>query len=229
MNSRIDSLDAVRGLAVFAMIVFHAAWDLSAFWPHPILQIGKPWWVIGGSVIGGTFLFIAGISASLTPHDSVKLRKRGAKVLAVGIVVSVGSFFFMAQRPIYFGILHCIGVSIILVSFFLREPSRVAWMIVLVFVLGVATEFVQGGGPWLAWAGITYFGFASSDYFPLFPWSGVLFLGWFAGPQWVKRVAGVRGRFGILRFMGRHSLLIYLVHQPILIGIIRVAASVPVP
>jgi len=140
----------------------------------------------------------------------------------------VATYFFIGRGFVIFGILHLIGVSIILTYPFLRWhrwTSLAAGLVVI--ALGVYVDRLVVTFPWLIWLGVKQIGLYMVDFYPVLPWFGISLFGVFAGhtlypegqrrfglPDW-SDVWAVRG----LRFLGRHSLLIYLVHQPVLIAI----------
>lgn len=206
------------------MVFYHLIWDIHAFWPVPYFQFPLKVWLFGGGLIGGSFLFISGLAAGLTFRSGSreKILKGGLKIFAVALLVFAVSIFALPGSPIYFGILHCIGASLILASFLAGRPKATLIAFLLAMAIGWATEFIPGRSPWVAWLGMTYPGFDTADYFPLFPWGGVLWGGLFlsgAFGGWAARLP--QNPPHTLVFLGRQSLLIYLLHQPILVGTVN--------
>ena len=153
---------------------------------------------------------------------------RGAKIFGWGMVITAVTYLALGSGFIVFGILHLLGLSTVLAYPFLR--SRWAGLVggIVVIVLGVYLNQQLSASPWLIWLGVRQLGRHMVDYYPIFPWFGPALLGVFAGltlypggaPRFtlpdLSGAAPVRG----LSFLGRHSLVIYLVHQPIRLAIL---------
>jgi uncharacterized membrane protein len=159
---------------------------------------------------------------------------RGLKVIGLGMILTVGSFIFMPETPVYFGVLHCIGLSIILTIPFLKYRNyNFLFAFLLIFTgwqIGQINfqnpniiQFIIGMHPEKLWL-------ITVDYFPLLPWFGITLLGLFIGDCLYcedKRRFRMPDLSGyapakLFSWIGRHSLGIYLIHQPILAGIISV-------
>jgi uncharacterized membrane protein len=234
---RFWEVDLVRGIAVVLMIFYHFVFDLRYFGALSGTMLVGPWQFFARS-IGSTFIFLLGVSLTLR-HNRLKpkldegqiLRKyllRGAKLIGWGMVITVVTYFLVGRGYVVFGILHLLGLSTILAYPFLR--SRWASLVagILVIGLGFYVRSVISLSPWLLWLGVRQLGRYMVDYYPLIPWLGVALLGVFAGhslypggsPRFtlpnLSQTAPIRG----LAFLGRHSLVIYLVHQPIMLGIL---------
>ena len=146
------------------------------------------------------------------------------------MVVTVVTYFIIGYGFVVFGILHLLGLATILAYPFLR--SRRASLVAGIIVIGVGIYIARIllPSPWLLWLGVRQLGRYMVDYYPIFPWFGIALLGVFAGltlyPGGTRSFAlpdlsqktPIRG----LTFLGRHSLLIYLIHQPILLAILFV-------
>jgi uncharacterized membrane protein len=181
-----------------------------------------------------------GVSLTLSHHRAKqqagqsmlfkKYLRRGGQIFGLGLAITVVTYFsFRGHNFVIFGILHLLGLSIILAYPFLHWNKWVSFGTGLgVIGLGVYADTLRVSYPWLIWLGVKQIGVSMADYYPFLPWFGIALLGVFAGytfyPQGVRRfdwpdfgrVAPIRG----LRFLGRYSLLIYLIHQPILIGLL---------
>ncbi len=235
-SPRLWEIDALRGLAVVAMIFFHFMWDL---WFLGLTSENIPGagWQSFARGIGATFTFLLGVSLTLSV---VQLRargrdpwrstlRRGLTILGCGMVISIGTYFFVGDEYVRFGILHHAGVALLLGYWFVNMPIGVT--LVLGAVLIVAGPYVSNvfvDHAWLLPFGIFPHGMGMVDYYPLVPWFGVALLGIAAGR--VVYAGGVR-RFALpdlsmskpiawLRLLGRNSLVVYLVHQPLLIGVL---------
>ena len=230
MKKRIWELDALRGLALFGMILIHLTYDLVELYDvwelkdRSLFDFSQDW----GGVI---FLVLSGLCATL----GFRPVRRGIQVFGCGLLVSavtVGMYLLdLADKGIiiYFGVLHCLGVCMLLWPLFRKFPT---WLLA---VLGVAMagiglylkEHARTALVWLMPLGIPYYGFVSSDYFPLLPNLGYFLIGSVLGRTVYQRkeslLPNVNTRNPVLRFLcwcGRHSLKIYLIHQPVLAGII---------
>lgn len=220
MNKRIWELDALRGLALIGMIGIHLIYDLVDLfgvwhWQQPV------WYLLFKNNYGAIFLLISGISATLGSHPV----KRGLQVFLCGFLctaATVGMFLLGAAGKdiiVYIGVLQCLGLCMMLWPLFRRLPQ---WGLVgLGLLMAAAGLYLRTKAfpfPWLMPLGFAPYGFASSDYFPLLPNLGYFLLGAALG----KKVYGdkqsrfLTARFPFLQWCGRNSLLIYLLHQPIL-------------
>jgi uncharacterized membrane protein len=234
---RLWEVDTVRGIAVVLMVFYHFVWDLSYFGAYSGSMLATPWQTFARS-IGSTFIFVLGVSLTLrysrlkpTLGQKQLLRKylvRGAKLMGWGMVITGVTYLVVGRGFVIFGILHLLGLSTIMAFPFLRSrwASLVAGLVVI--GLGQYAKNIVLLSPWLLWLGVRQLGRYMVDYYPVIPWFGVALLGVFVGltlyaggtrqfglPD-LSRTAPVRG----LSFLGRHSLVIYLVHQPIMLTIL---------
>ena len=235
MKKRIWELDALRGLCILGMVIVHFVYDLVEL--YALVPMEYPEWFAFVKDWGGVlFLLLSGTCATLGSSHT----RRGLLVFACGMVctaVTLGMYllgFSGKEIIIYFGVLHCLGVCMLLWGGFRKLPT---WAL---GVLGAAltaaglwlrTRYVSF--PWLIVLGFVPDWFASSDYFPLLPNLGFFLLGAVLGRtvyrQKTTRLPKVNAESPALRFLtlcGRHSLGIYLLHQPILAGIMTLAAMI---
>jgi len=238
---RIALVDVARGLALVAMFVFHGAWDVSFF--HivrfdPGQSVG---WTIFARAIAGSFLFVSGVSLVLSTRRGFRPRpyfRRLALVVGAAALVSAATYFVLPQGWVFFGILHQIALASVLALPFLRLPSPIVLLAsAFFFVLPRLFRSELFAEPALWWVGLAPAPPSSFDYVPLFPWFGAFLLGVFAARLAVaqgldRRLQGWApqhwpGR--LLAFGGRHSLAVYLIHQPVLFGFFFVVAHVLVP
>lgn len=227
-NSRIWELDALRGLCILGMVAVHAVFDAVELfgllsWEYPpIFLLVKNW----GSVV---FLLLSGISATLGRHSV----RRGLIVLGCGMVITAvtvaGAVLGLVDggMTIVFGILHCLGFCMLLWHFFRRLPGwalAVAGAVAVAAGWGIASVTVPF--LWLIPLGLTPAGFASADYFPLLPNLGWFLLGAALGKKLYaeKRTRfpeGGASRISVLfQACGRHSLTIYMLHQPVILAVL---------
>jgi len=239
-KSRIEAIDLMRGAALVAMIVYHFAWDLEFFGYATEGMTRETGWVLFARGIASSFLFLVGVSLYLAHAQGVRKRsfvKRMAMVAGAALVITVATWFATPQGFIFFGILHHIALASILGLAFLRVPTFVT-IAVAIAVIAVPSylrhAFFDHPAWW--WTGLSTANPRSNDYVPLFPWFGAVLLGIAAA-----RLGVATGFFERLaawqpgswsrpaRFAGRHSLAVYLIHQPVLIGALWLFAFVVPP
>jgi uncharacterized membrane protein len=233
---RIEAVDAARGIALLAMAVYHFSWDLSFLQLAAIPVATDPGWKWFARIIAGSFLFLVGVSLVLGHGEGIRWRsflKRLAIVSAAAAGVTVATYLAFPLAYIYFGILHCIALSSVLALPFLRLPWWAALAAVtMVFAIAEfgASELFNR---WpLLWTGLSTRVPFSNDYVPIFPWFAMVLAGVGAArllapflregrlARW--RADGPIGR--ALAFAGRHSLAIYLLHQPLLLAVLVLVA-----
>jgi uncharacterized membrane protein len=229
---RIPIIDVARGVALSAMIVYHFAWDLS-FLGFIETAVGRETgWVAFARSIAGSFLFLVGVGVVLADNAGQNWGsyfRRLAKVALAAAAITVATLIFTPEGFIFFGILHMIAVGSILALPFLRAPVALT-IITAAFVLSLP-HFVGWSAfdpLWLVWTGLYETPPLTYDFEPVFPWFGPVLLGVAAGRIIVDtRLRGVlagipvRGHISRgLQTMGRWSLVVYLIHQPILLGIL---------
>lgn len=226
------------------MLLYHILFDLFFFGDLKVNLFSLFW---QGYVIVGASLFIglAGISLTLrysrekekgntTPFP--QYLKRGFLLLAYGMVITLVTYLAFPKAYIRFGVLHCIGTSTILAYPFLSRPYLGLLLGPVCIVLGDLLSRRSFSFPLLFWLGLRPRNFLTLDYFPLLPWFGVVLLGVSIGdllyPSGKRRFFFpthphplVQG----LAFLGRHSLTIYLVHQPIILALLFVLGFIRFP
>lgn len=217
---RLIEIDALRGLAVASMIVFHALFDAQLVGLVQGFDLFAGWWLVFGRIVQFIFLGLVGVSISLSSRGGWAQARRGAWIFWCGLLVSFATWTLFPVDFVKFGILHCIGLSIPLVFLFKKRPEWALLAAVLVF--GVGEFFLKQTveSPWLFWIGLNRVDFVSLDYFPILPWLAAPLVGLFVGSRVYAqgkptRLAGLAGVPG-LTFLGRHALAVYLLHQPVL-------------
>lgn len=235
MAGRYYELDAARGAALILMIIYHVIFCLYFFtdtvkWFDPQTYSGAP--------IAFLFIFIAGISLVLSAgkkDDLVKTAKklffRGLYVLAFAVVVSVVTFLVYPQGWVMFGVLHLIGVSTILAIPFVVLKVKTLTIFLSGAVITALTFVVSlvRGPEILIPLGITHAGFYTIDYEPLIPWFGIVLLGVALGSiiykngkrcKLFEKLGSMPKFLSPLCFIGRHTLIVYMIHVPIIILVI---------
>lgn len=217
------ALDLARGVAVLAMVAYHFVWDLWAFNLTDADLLGDPFWLGARSAIISTFLFIAGVCA-MGPGDLPGLKRRFVRIAAGAAAVSAATYAAFPDSWIFFGVLHHLALGGLLAAGLRRllPPAGLAALGLAVLWGGLSLGFDPLNAPWLRWIGMGSVEPASNDYVPLFPWFGVILLGMAAGPWLLRAAAALPAPQGVvlprLAWLGRWSLLIYLLHQPVLYG-----------
>lgn len=230
--NRIVALDVARGLALVGMGIYHLGWDLAYFGLAPP-SLPYSWRMrVFSHVVAGAFLALVGVSLSVAHRAGPNWRafiKRLTIVAGAAALVSVATFFGAPQAPIFFGILHCIAAASLIGALFLSAP---AWAALVAGAAAVAAPLVYSSDLFnpaaLLWLGLGTREPAALDWRPLLPWAGVALVGLgfaklvppgsFGSPFALWRPRAAPGR--ALAFAGRHSLAVYLVHQPILFALL---------
>ncbi|WP_250954275.1 DUF1624 domain-containing protein [Rhizobium sp. CG5] len=235
---RIGLLDAARGLALIAMASYHFTWDLEFFGYIEPGTATHGWWKIYARLIAGTFLFLAGASLALAHEPAIRWRsfgKRFAVVAGAAAAITVATAIAMPQGMIFFGILHCIALTSLLALPFLRLPIVFAVLAAVVsIVVPIYLHSPIFDAPWFWWLGLSENLPRSNDYVPLLPWFAPVLLGLAAMRiarrfGWLDALAALPKGPGLLRLAGRHSLLVYLLHQPVLIALVYLASLLAPP
>lgn len=217
-GSRIWEIDLVRGICIVIMVAFHLVVDLREFYHQP-LEYQSGFWFYLGRVTVATFMFIAGAASVLNR----RIIRHGLTVLAAGCLITAVTRVFAPDLYVRFGILQFMGVAILSVP--VMSKLSTFWLTVIALLVLLAGQAVRGlTGHWLLLPlGIMYEGYRSMDYYPLIPWYSAFLPGMAAGRLLYAgkkgRIAPVTG-LNWLTWLGRHSLLIYLVHQPVLLTLL---------
>lgn len=235
-GSRVELLDVARGIALLAMLVYHFTWDLSAFGylPPGTAEVGG--WRLFARAIAISFLALVGIGLCLAHRREIRwpsFRRRLLQIAAGATAISVATYLFDPGTFIFFGILHLIAVASVLGLLAIHVPAVVNLALAAILIalpLVVSTPLTDSR--WLAWIGLSERLPISNDFVPIIPWLAPVLVG-IALAQLAERfdiwprLRRLNGRFGPARHLGRlgqHSLLFYLLHQPVSIGLIAAFA-----
>ncbi|WP_247893628.1 DUF1624 domain-containing protein [Azospirillum endophyticum] len=231
-GKRRPAIDVARGLALVAMAAYHGSWDATYFGLAGFDLLGDPLWLAARTAILSSFLLLAGIGLVLATRDGLdpaRFVRRLARVAAGAGAVSAASYILFPDSPIFFGVLHHIAVASVVGLAFVRLPAALTLAAAAAAVLiGTTQSFPLFDSPWLRWIGLTTVAPDSNDFVPLLPWIGGVLAGIGLGRLWPglgegTEIAGPAGR--LLALAGRHSLAVYLLHQPLLFGIAWAAAQ----
>ena len=217
------------------MVAYHFCWDLESFGLVYFGLLEAPFWLAARTVIAGAFLGIVGFSLVIAAQGGMHWGRFGwrlGKVVAAAAIVSIATYWMFADAWVFFGILHNIALGSVIALAFLRAP----WLATL--AAGVA---VMAAGwliepypvdPWLLWLGQGATEVSAVDYVPLIPWFSATLFGMALAKVTVERPVlpfpstwSPGGRTArAVGFLGRHTLAIYLIHQPVLFGLINLYA-----
>jgi uncharacterized membrane protein len=220
---RIQLIDAVRGLCVIMMVIHHLLYDLVVLLDAPEWLFTNPVFDFLHYIFAGLFILLSGVSSRFSRSNV----KRGIKVIVAALAIT--GITYLIDMPIYFGVLHFLGFSMVfygLTEKLLNKIPGTAAPFIYVFLLIVSVVAVRNlntESKYLWMLGITHPDFNSADYFPIFPWVFVFLFGTWLGkyikdrrfPKWFYAAAPP-----VLPSIGRKAFIIYLVHQPVLFGII---------
>jgi uncharacterized membrane protein len=233
-SGRFDTIDTLRGAAIVWMTAFHFSFDLNYFgWIHENFYL-DPFWTRQRAAIVSLFLFCAGLGQAVAAAQGQtwqRFWRRWAQIAGCALLVTAGSMLMFPRSFIYFGVLHGIGVMLIVV----RLTAGWGHWLWLAGALAIASHFAAGwlhavepgleflnsrAWNWLGWISRLP---VTEDYVPVFPWLGVMWWGMAAG-QWLLRhrpqllQTPMPRATAPIAWMGRWSLSWYMVHQPVLIG-----------
>ena len=222
-KDRIRELDAARGICILGMIAVHFVYDLTEL--YPVLHWAyPPFFLLLKNWGGVAFFLISGICITLGHHHL----RRGLTVLGCGLLISAVTVLSGAM-PIRFGVLHCLGICMLSWTVFRRAsvPALCAFAAILI-PAGILVSHTVVAVPWLYPLGLIAPDFQSADFFPLLPNLGYFLAGATLGRHFYRMKESLFPdfpRFSFLCFCGRHSLILYLTHQPVLIFLIEAAIS----
>lgn len=247
LTKRFWEVDLLRGIAIVLMVLYHIAFDLDYF---GILKIDATsgFLLTIARIIVALFLLLVGLSLSLSfsragrlgqeSQFAARLVWRSAWILSLALGITGATYLLIGRGYIVFGALHLIGLSLLLAYPFLDMGWKNFILGLILIILGLQLPSISVEHYWLLWLGLSPPGFYSLDYVPLLPWFGVVLLGIAIGellyadyrrrvslkdlPD-LSRVSWVRS----LCFLGRNSLAVYLIHQPLII-VLLVLSGYPI-
>ncbi len=238
-TKRFWEIDGLRGIAILMMVSFHTIFDLQYFagWNF---EVSSGFWLYFARLTAGIFVFLVGISLAISMQRTEKslkknseknsenifwrkYLKRGARIFSLGLIITLFTELIFPANTIFFGILHLIGLTIMVSPAFYKK----SWSGVLglgALGTGFLIHNLRFSFPWLLWLGLVPTGFSSFDYTPLLPWAGLVLFGLWCGERIYKDGERSFGfpdygtiiPFNLLSFLGRHSLIIYFLHQPLI-------------
>lgn len=235
-SKRYWQIDTARGIAVILMISYHTLYDLD-FLQIVSLPLRSMSVRLMLYPIGILFLSLVGFSLVLSykrylnDKKSVppfrKYGKRGLFLFSLALIITAVTWVYPHDGFIVFGVLHCISLSIIFSYWFITRPTLALISGIALIFLGILFYQITVSTPYLFWIGLKTSSFYTLDYFPLIPWFGVVLIGIFFGQ---KTYTILQKKYNVsekppkvaipFTFLGKHALVIYFIHQPIVFGLI---------
>jgi uncharacterized membrane protein len=232
--SRADRLDALRGAAIVWMAAFHFSFDLNHFGWLTQNFYRDPFWTLQRSCIVSLFLFCAGSGQALAIDSGLSARRfwiRWAQVAGCALLVSASSWWMFPRSWISFGVLHGMALMLVLLRFGLaRLPSGL--LLALALLAAVAPQLWQHpvfDSRWTDWVGLITHKPVTEDYVPVLPWLAPMLVGFVATRRPGLWSGPLPRALQPLALLGRWSLSFYMVHQPLLIGLLSLLALVVKP
>lgn len=233
-RDRLLFLDIARTIALFGMIVFHLFRDLEVFGMIAQGTTLNDGWAILARAIAGSFLFLSGVSLVLAHARGFRGKAwlwRFVLISGAACLVTVTTYVAFPSQYVFFGILHALAVASLLGVPFLFAPVWASFIGAAVILIASATVGrAVFASPWMAWTGLGMEVRASMDFIPIVPWLAPFFLGIVVAriadpkslePKWPRRFPAQA-----MAWPGRHSLAVYLLHQPVLLTLTWAASTV---
>lgn len=223
-QDRIQAIDFVKGIDIIFMVLFNYSITLDYFNLIRIPSSSLYRYILPVS-IASIFIFISGVTSYISyQKQKKKLTRnyfiRGIKLLFYAILITLFTYVFVPRNTIFFGILHFFAVTSFLIPIFIKynKLNLIAglWLI----LSGVYLQQQTFGFSYFFWLGFIPENFSTFDYFPMIPWLGVILLGIYYGKYIDEKTQKIKfnSNFSnIFKFLGKHSLTVYLIHQPLLI------------
>ena len=229
-SSRLQVVDLLRGVAIGLMVLYHFSFDLNYFHVLSIDFNHDAFWLGLRAVIVSLFLGLVGMSlhlAAMRARFGQAFLRRLGLVTVCAMLVTLASAVMFPRSVIFFGVLHFIAVATLLGRPMVRFYRANLVIGLALLIVGLSVQHPVFDHPAMQWIGMMTHKPVTEDYVPLLPWFGVVLIGMFIGRTLcLPGLAPVRewrsGRSPVraLAFLGRHSLLVYMLHQPLLFAVL---------
>lgn len=231
---RIQAVDFIKGIDIVLMVLFNYSVTLSYF---GLIQMPSNFLYsfVFPRAIALIFIFFSGVAAYVSyqrrrENFSKRYFFRGAKLLVFALFITFFTYIFVPEGTVIFGILHFFALTSFLLPLFIRYNTFNLFAGALIILSGFYLQRIKFDISYLLWLGLTPANFSTFDYFPLLPWLGVLMLGIYFGKRIAERTSEMEFRSklaNVFMFLGKNSLTIYLLHQPVLVILLMVSGFVP--
>lgn len=230
--ARLAVVDAMRGVALALMVIYHFFFDLAHFGLAGFDFYADAFWLNFRTLILSLFLVLVGVSLVLSVRKNLRIgrfMKRLLRIAGAALLVSLATWWMFGERFVFFGVLHFIALASLLGLLFVHKPVVALVFGAALLVIGNGWQFPWFDQPGWRWIGLMTHKPATEDYVPLLPWFGIVLAGIFIGDVlsrggYLEKLNGLlpagSAPVRVLTFSGRHSLLIYLLHQPLLFAVI---------
>lgn len=229
-HERNQIIDLIRGVDIVLMVLFNYSVTLRYF---GLIRVpsGFLYWTVLPASIASIFIFLSGtvVSISFKKNKAAFNRRyflRGAKLAVFAAFITLFTYISVPERTIFFGILHFFAVSSFVIPFFVKYNRLNLIAGLSIIISGLYLQQKEFDFSYLLWLGFIPDNFSTFDYFPVLPWLGVLLFGMYSGEYITGRMANIKIKnklAGIFTFFGKNSLIIYLIHQPVLIFILIIS------
>ena len=211
-SNRVPFIDLVRVLGISLMVIFHFSYDLHLFDLGYISSFNKYFWNWFPKFIVFTFMLSMGLSLGINKSSKVysnSFLSSQVKLFMCAFIISIGTYFLFPSRWVYFGTLHCILICRFLIAPIRRYP-------LFCLFLGVGINIPLFFGLSYPWFKLDH---NSMDYIPVLPWLSYGLLGVYLAQTRILKVGSNIGDISAIQIISKNSLVIYMVHQPILYGL----------
>ena len=224
MSLRNQTVDLIRGVDMVFMVLFNYSVTLNYFgllhMQPDLFYRSLP------LVIASIFIFLSGAAAYASFENNKenfarRYFTRGIRLLVFAAFITLFTAIFVPEGTVYFGILHFFAISSFLVPVFIKYNELNPIAGILIILSGIYLQTREFSYPYLLWLGFIPENFTTFDYFPLLPWLGLLCLGIFSGKSIITKTGHIKFNnksAEVFVFLGRNSLTVYLIHQPLLIS-----------